>query len=430
MRTEQLMLYKHMEHEEILQDMTFLMKNCQSDYYNKEDMVGLLFECINQILELTGSHGFEGNLWHNYLTFLLANDENAYSTECEIVGEIEGSINQIALHDFEIFRELFAYDFSIMEEALGVDCLSMLWNYQNVKGHGKVFNKRIRDRICELSSKLGKSESTEEFKAILTQFYKEFGVGKFGLHKAFRIEHTEEGAEIIPITKISHVHLDDLVGYEIPKQKLIENTEAFVEGRRANNCLLFGDAGTGKSSSIKAILNQYYDQGLRMIEVYKHQFQDLNDVIAQIKNRNYKFIIYMDDLSFEEFEIEYKYLKAVIEGGLEKKPDNILIYATSNRRHLVRETFKDKADRDEELHTNDTVQEKLSLVARFGVTIYFGRPEKKQFQVIVKELAARNGIEMEEKDLLLEANKWELSHGGLSGRTAQQFIDYLLGKKG
>lgn len=428
MRTEQLMLYKHMEHGEILQDMTFLMKNCQSDYYNKEDMVGLLFECINQILELTGSHGFEGNLWHNYLTFLLANDENAYSTECEIRGEIEGSINKVALHDFEIFRELFSYDFSIMEKALQVDCLSMLWDYQNVKGHGKVFNKRIRDRICELSSKLGNSDSTEDFKAILTQFYKEFGVGKLGLHKAFRVEHTEDGAQIVPITKISHVHLDDLVGYDIAKKKLVENTEAFVEGRRANNCLLYGDAGTGKSSSIKAILNQYYDQGLRMIEVYKHQFQDLNDVIAQIKNRNYKFIIYMDDLSFEEFEIEYKYLKAVIEGGLEKKPENILIYATSNRRHLVRETFKDKADRDEELHVNDTVQEKLSLVARFGVTIYYGRPEKKEFQNIVRELAARNGIVMEEKELLLEANKWELSHGGVSGRTAQQFIDYLLGK--
>ena len=249
------------------------------------------------------------------------------------------------------------------------------------------------------------------------------------MHKAFRVEHTEEGVQIVPINKIAHVHLDDLVGYEIAKHKLVENTEAFVEGRKANNCLLFGDAGTGKSSSIKAILNQYYDQGLRMIEIYKHQFQDLNDVIAQIKNRNYKFIIYMDDLSFEEFEIEYKYLKAVIEGGLEKKPDNILIYATSNRRHLVRETFRDKADRDEELHTNDTVQEKLSLVARFGVTIYFGRPEKKEFQVIVKELAARNGIQMPEEELLLEANKWEISHGGKSGRTAQQFIDYLLGKK-
>lgn len=428
MRTKELMLYKHMEHEELLRDMTFLMENCDSDYYNKEDMAGLLFECVNELLELAAGYGFEGNLWHNYLTFLLVNDENAYSTECEIVGEIEGSINTITLHDFEIFRELFAYDFTILEKALGVNCLSVLMHYENVKGHGKVFNKRIRDRICELSEKLGTCENAEEFKCTMTQFYKEFGVGKFGLHKAFRIEHTEAGADIVPITKIAHVHLDDLVGYEIAKKKLIENTEAFVKGKKANNCLLFGDAGTGKSTSIKAILNQYYDQGLRMIEVYKHQFQDLNDVIAQIKNRNYKFIIYMDDLSFEEFEIEYKYLKAVIEGGLEKKPDNILIYATSNRRHLVRETFRDKSDRDEELHTNDTVQEKLSLVARFGVTIYFGGPSKKEFQQIVKTLAEKNQIHMPEEELLLDANKWELSHGGLSGRTAQQFIDYLLGK--
>lgn len=428
MRTKELMLYKHMEHEELLRDMTFLMENCDSDYYNKEDMAGLLFECVNELLELAAGYGFEGNLWHNYLTFLLVNDENAYSTECEIVGEIEGSINTITLHDFEIFRELFAYDFTILEKALGVNCLSVLMHYENVKGHGKVFNKRIRDRICELSEKLGTCENAEEFKCTMTQFYKEFGVGKFGLHKAFRIEHTEAGADIVPITKIAHVHLDDLVGYEIAKKKLIENTEEFVKGKKANNCLLFGDAGTGKSTSIKAILNQYYDQGLRMIEVYKHQFQDLNDVIAQIKNRNYKFIIYMDDLSFEEFEIEYKYLKAVIEGGLEKKPDNILIYATSNRRHLVRETFRDKSDRDEELHTNDTVQEKLSLVARFGVTIYFGGPSKKEFQQIVKTLAEKNQIKMPEEELLLEANKWELSHGGLSGRTAQQFIDYLLGK--
>ena len=167
---------------------------------------------------------------------------------------------------------------------------------------------------------------------------------------------------------------------------------------------------------------------MRIIEVYKHQFKDLNDIIAQIKNRNYKFIIYMDDLSFEEFEIEYKYLKAVIEGGLEKKPNNVLIYATSNRRHLIRETFKDKQDRDEDMHTNDTVQEKLSLVARFGVTIYYGAPTKKEFQQIVKELAKSNQIQMPEEELLLEANKWELAHGGLSGRTAQQFIDFLLGQ--
>ncbi len=130
MRTDELMLYKHMEHEEILTNMTFLMNHCESEYYNKEDMRALLFECINQILELANSHGFEGNLWHNYLAFLLANDENAYSTECEIVGEIEGSINKVAMHDFEIFRELFAYDFEKLGQTLEVDCLSVLKDYQ------------------------------------------------------------------------------------------------------------------------------------------------------------------------------------------------------------------------------------------------------------------------------------------------------------
>jgi len=321
-----------------------------------------------------------------------------------------------------VMSELFDYYFGPMQKALNADCFSLLLDYENINASSKVFNKRIRDRICGLSRSLGKAAGTEEFKQCLTRFYQEFGVGKLGLHKAFRVE-----ARIEPISNIAHVRLDDLVGYEIAKKKLIDNTKAFVEGRKANNCLLYGDAGTGKSSSIKAILNMYYDQGLRMIEIYKHQFRDLNDVIAQIKNRNYKFIIYMDDLSFEEFETEYKYLKAVIEGGLEKKPENVLIYATSNRRHLIRETFRDKADRDDELHTNDTVQEKLSLVARFGVTIYYGSPDKKEFQEIVRTLARANGINMPEETLLLEANRWELNHGGLSGRTAQQFIDYLSG---
>ena len=432
MRTKELMLYKHMEDGQILTDMTFLMENYDNDYYNTEDMKGLLFEQMNDILELSASHGFEGNLWHTYLTYLLASHENAYSTSCEITGAIDGSLNQVALHDFEIFKELFDYDFRKMEEAFGVDCISMIKEYAGDSSHGNVFNKRIRDRICEMSKTLAVAKDTEEFMADMVQFYKDFGVGKLGLHKAFRIDHDENGrAVIVPVTRIAHVRLDDLVGYEIPKQKLIENTEAFVRGRKANNCLLFGDAGTGKSSSIKGILNQYYDEGLRIIEVYKHQFVDLNQVIAQIKDRNYKFIIYMDDLSFEEFEIEYKYLKAVIEGGLERKPENILIYATSNRRHLVRERAGDKLEvgADDDIHSSDTVQEKLSLVYRFGVRIYFGAPDRKEFHMIVKTLAKRNGISMPEDQLLLEAGKWEISHGGLTGRTAQQFIDHLLGKE-
>ena len=385
---------------------------------------------MNELLELSECHGFFGNLWHTFLTFLLANDENAYSTSCEITGETKGSLNLAAEHDFWIFKELFDYDFTALMRVLDAGCFSLLLDYENTQDDRIVFNKRIRDRICNLSRELEQAEDVQSFKQCVTEFYREFGVGKLGLHKAFRVEHTKDGAaEIVPITNIAHVRLDDLVGYEAEKQKLIDNTKAFVEGKRANNCLLYGDAGTGKSSSIKAILNQYYDQGLRMIEVYKHQFQDLNEVIAQIKNRNYKFIIYMDDLSFEEFEIEYKFLKAVIEGGVETKPENILIYATSNRRHLIKETWNDRSDVENSngMHRSDTMEEKLSLVNRFGVTINYSKPSQKEYFEIVFELARKAGIKMGEDELKLEANKWELSHGGISGRTAQQFINHLMG---
>ena len=425
-----LILYKDFENGKLFYNMTWIMENYENDYYNKEDVESLLYESLNQLMELAVSHGFEGNLWHSFLAFILVNNENAYSKACEIRGEVEGSINQIVLHDFEIIKSLFDFDFEKLAAYFEMDCMDAMLNYQSMSESGKIFNKRIKERINELKLKLEAASSVSEFKDAVTAFYKDFGVGKLGLHKAFRIQHREnEDVEIVPITNIAHVKLEDLVGYELAKQKLIDNTEAFVNGKQANNCLLYGDAGTGKSTSIKAIANQYYDRGLRLIEVYKHQFCDLNDVIAQIKNRNYKFIIYMDDLSFEEFEIEYKYLKAVIEGGLEKKPDNVLIYATSNRRHLIRETFSDKEEVREDMHTSDTVQEKLSLYARFGVSIYFGAPSKKEFQNIVKVLAEKYQVHMDEETLLAEANKWELSHGGLSGRTAQQFINYLLGKE-
>lgn len=424
----ELMMYRNFAHQKLFDDFEWLINNCDNEYYNNEDKIALLYECVNELLELANTYGFEGNLYHNFLGFILANNENAFSTSSEIIGTPEGTINQIAIHDFKIFREMMNYDISKIDKALHVDAMCMISDYKNGGRTGKVFNKRVRDRICELTNLLENAGNESEYYRHVTDFYKAYGVGKFGLNKAFRlICHEGEDTQIIPVTSIDHIYLDDLVGYEIQKKKLVDNTEAFIAGRQANNVLLFGDAGTGKSSSIKAILNEYYDRGLRMIEVYKHQFARLSDVIEVIKNRNYKFIIYMDDLSFEEFEIEYKYLKAIIEGGLGKKPNNVLIYATSNRRHLIRETFKDKADRDEELHTNDTVQEKLSLAARFGVSIYYGAPDKKEFQNIVKVLAERYGVRIEEEKLYLEANKWELSHGGLSGRTAQQFINYLLG---
>ena len=427
MREEELVIYKEFADGQTLHDMVWLM-----DSYRSGDgrMRSLFYECMHRLLEMAATHGFSGNLWHCYLTNLLVNNENSYSVACEMRGEVEGSVNQLAVHDIAIFKEFYDFDFTEMMEVLKAPEFGVVIDYESSAGGSRIYSTKIRDRICHLAEQFAATENALEMKAVLTGFYREYGVGKFGLHKAFRVVHTDEGARIDPIRNISHVQLDDLIGYEIPKKKLTDNTDAFVAGRKANNCLLFGDAGTGKSSCIKAIANEYYAKGLRIIEIYKHQFQDLNDVISQIKNRNYKFIIYMDDLSFEEFEIEYKYLKAVIEGGLEKKPENVLIYATSNRRHLIRENYSDREEIREDMHTGDTVQEKLSLVSRFGVTIYFGAPDKKQFQNIVKVLAERHGLSMPEEELLLEANRWELSHGGLSGRTAQQFIDYLTGRDG
>lgn len=406
--------------------------NC--GFGNSDDLIGAepmdITECMSFLIKECSKRGFYGNLWHDYLALMLVSDENAYSLASEMRGDVGGTLRDMALCDMKKFKSFFDIDFTLMTERLGCPEFKFLLDYKAGDNDSKLFNKRVRDRILELADKLSQANDAEEMLDELSFFYKNYGVGKFGLHKAFRIKSDDYETNIEPIRNIRHVHLDDLVGYEIAKNKLIENTEAFLAGKRANNCLLYGDAGTGKSSCIKAIANEYYDRGLRIIEIYKHQFKDLNDVIAQIKGRNYKFIIYMDDLSFEEFETEYKYLKAIIEGGLEKKPENVLIYATSNRRHLIRESFKDKpAVLDDDLHRNDTVQEKLSLASRFGVTIYFGSPDKKEFDEIVRVLAKRERIDMDEKELVAEAQKWEMSHGGLSGRTAQQFIDYILGTK-
>ena len=212
------------------------------------------------------------------------------------------------------------------------------------------------------------------------------------------------------------------------KKELIKNTKAFVSGKPSNNVLLYGDAGTGKSSSVKALLNMFYKDGLRIIELYKHDIKRLTDIISVVKGRNYRFIIYMDDLSFESMETEYKHLKAVIEGDLEEKPSNVLIYATSNRRHLIHETFSDRRDGDD-IHKNDTVAERMSLSARFGVTIGYFRPERQQYYEIVKKLAGKEITEkLTETGLLAEADRWALRHGGMSGRTARQFADHINGR--
>ncbi len=439
-----LVIYKNISSECILSRLAEIFEDYELGKSNEEDTVSSIYSQINRLLDIATEYGFNDNLWHNYLAYLIATVETPFSMTCEKSGANEGTVNVFAKNDFKIFKQLFDYDFTVIEKKLDINCFSVIENYVSVPKKERSYNKSVSEKVRKLSRDIEHAADENEIFDIVTAFYRDYGVGMFGLNKAFRLQKNSTGAirpdadymngtksniTLIPITNTENVMLSDLVGYELQKQKLVENTEAFVDGKKANNCLLYGDAGTGKSTSIKAILNEYYDRGLRMIEIYKHQFEDLSTVISMIKNRNYKFIIYMDDLSFEEFEIEYKYLKAVIEGGLETKPDNVLIYATSNRRHLIRETWSDRSDMsDDEMHRSDTVQEKLSLVARFGVSINYCAPTEQEYFHIVKMIAERYPqIRLPEDELIRQARIWEMHNGGLSGRAASQFVTHLLG---
>ncbi len=426
-----LLIYGDMPKDSILMELSSIIREFKGENYKKDEIITRIYHQVKRILEVSTDYGFDKNLWHNYLTYLLITNENPFSLTCEKVGANDGSVNYFAKNDFKQFMKLFDYDFKPMEEELGIDCFEKLQNYKAIGKTELMYNKNVSEKVQSLSLKLENAKDENEFFDYVTEFYKQYGVGMFGLNKAFRIKDGDGPLEFHAINNMDKVVLDDLVGYEIQKKKLVDNTEAFVQGRKANNCLLFGDSGTGKSTSIKAIVNEYYEQGLRMIEIYKHQFKDLSNVIAAIKNRNYKFIIYMDDLSFEDFEIEYKFLKAVIEGGVETKPENILIYATSNRRHLIKETWNDRSDVQVEngMHKSDTMEEKLSLVHRFGVTINYSKPTQKEYFEIAVELCRRLGVKLSDDEIKAEANKWELSHGGISGRTAQQFANYLAGQQ-
>ncbi|MGN0446024.1 MAG: ATP-binding protein [Acutalibacteraceae bacterium] len=429
--TSKLIIYRSIGKNSILFRLADICRRFDEGRYEAEELSQEILDEIHNLLDLATRYGFNHNLWHNYLAYLLAMTETPFTLVSEKVGASEGSVTEFAKNDLRIFKQLFDYDFGPLEKALHLNCFTVIEHYDAVGKKEAIYNKNVSEKVQELSTALEQAETDEDLYRTVTDFYARYGVGKFGLNKAFRVaEENEEGELLIPITNCSEVRLDDLVGYEKQKEQLVANTEAFVEGRRANNVLLYGDAGTGKSTSIKAILNEYYDCGLRMIEVYKHQFKDLSRIINQIKNRNYRFIIYMDDLSFEEFEIEYKYLKAVIEGGLEPKPENVLIYATSNRRHLIRETWSDRNDVDEEdIHRNDTIQEKLSLSDRFGVSIGYFKPRPDEFYEIVRTLARKHPeITLTDKELKQQAQVWEVRHGGFSGRTAQQFVDYLAGQ--
>ena len=397
--TSKLIIYSNIGEDSILYRLAGICRRFDEGGEKPEILSQEILHEIHRLLDLATMYGFNKNLWHNYLAFLLAMTETPFTLVSEKTGAGEGSVNQFVKSDLQIFKDLFDYDFSRLESGLGLNCFTVIQHFRALAKKENIYNKNVSEKVQELSEAIEKTADVEEMFRVVTDFYARYGVGKFGLNKAFRIGTEQEQDQrtefLIPITNTANVTLDDLIGCEWQKEALIENTEAFIEGREANNVLLYGDAGTGKSTSIKAILNMYYARGLRMIEIYKH-----------------------------------KYLKAIIEGGLEPKPENVLIYATSNRRHLVRESFQDKSSLDsDDIHHSDTVQEKLSLANRFGIAIGFFRPGPKEYMNIVHALAARHPeIRIDDKELEVLAKRWEIEHGGYSGRAAQQFIDYLAGK--
>ncbi len=422
-----LIVYRNIGRDSLLFRLADLFHEFDTGEYVAEDLSGRILDLVHELLDLATVYGFDENLWHNYLAYLLAMTENPFTLVSEKTGAVDGSVNQFVQNDFSVFYQLMKFDFAPMEKALGLSCFSTIQNYRSVRKKDHSYNRNVSVRIQELSRSIVCAKDEASFYHAVIDFYERYGVGQFGMNKAFRISPYQNEGLLAPIVSTSNVTLDDLFSYDQQKEELKKNTEAFLTGQPANNVLLFGDAGTGKSTSIKALLNMYYPQGLRMIEIYKHEFHYLPEIISIIKGRNYKFIIYMDDLSFESAETEYKYLKAVIEGDLEIRPDNVLIYATSNRRHLIRETFSDRKEIDEDdIHRTDTMAERLSLSHRFGVTIGYYKPGRQEFFHIVCELAKKNEkILLSKEELLHKADLWQMRHGTMSGRLAQQFIDYL-----
>ena len=419
MKQRTLLLYDDPTGQSVLSRMTALYGGQMPDPHQRARE---LYGEAHRLLELAVRFGFRGNVWHHYLALYLLTHENPFSLLCERM-EPTGTLPELALQDFRHLRRLFDYDFAPLEASLDVSCMSLLSDF-TAPEPGEAAGAAVR----ALTARLEQTATAEEMLQETVAAYRSGGAGELGLYRAFRFRD----GRLQPVRSPDPGTLADIVGYDEQKQALRANTEAFLAGRSANNVLLYGDSGTGKSSCIRALVNEYGTQGLRMIGLHRYQFRDISAVLDCVRDRGLHFILLLDDLSFEDNETEYKFLKAAIEGGVESWPENVLLYATSNRRHLIRERWSDRSDmeHDGDIHRSDTMEEKLSLAERFGLALRFDNPARQEYHRIVRTLAERHGVtDPAGEELLRQADAWEIRHGGPSGRAAEQFIRALAGKE-
>jgi len=397
---------------------------------------GLYYELIGSLLELNQiRNSGRINIFRNYMLDLISCTENIFSRMSEkyAYGEIDPLIIRAAKNDLRLLKVIYDFDLIGYGEYLthirdisdfAPDLESLVIRQSNGDSYPDYyFQKRIRFKEIMISS----TDWSDNIIG-LYNFYHETGSGSFGRFWTFKWESSGSIPQLRGIADPDSIRIDDLVGYEDQKEEILRNTKQFVRGLSANNMLLYGDRGTGKSSTVKSLIHIFGAEGLRIIEVSKHDLKSIHLIISEIEGRAQKFIIFIDDLSFEEDETEYKDLKALLEGSIARPPDNVLVYATSNRRNLVREYFSDREP--DEVGRQDTYQEKLSLADRFGIKLVYSAPDKKEFLHTVDELAAKSGITINRPELHELALRWVLWHNARSGRTAKQFIDDLKGKLG
>ena len=388
-------------------------------------------ELAGRLIEKAEQYLLEGNIMEAWIWHLILNDVNPFSLDCErrSAGD-SGSLYQAVLWDMGILKSVVA---KVQEELESAGLQKITRQYvRDTKGKdGRLPARRRRDILAGFLQTLSFADPACQASSIADaakEYYETNGCGVMAMYPMFRWSQTRG---LVGIEYYDDIRLSDLVGYEYQKRTLIENTSSFVKGRPANNVLLAGAGGTGKSSSVKALVNEYFEDGLRLLEMGKEQMPLLPDVMKFLTGRGKRFILFIDDLSFEDQETDYKYIKSLLEGSAEKKPDNVIFYATSNRRHIIQQKWKDRDlnHMDEEVHGIEAMNEKLSLSQRFGITLTYPVPKQDEYLEIVSHMAAELGVNGDAQELRQKALQWALDQKGFSGRSARQFISAYAAQK-